>query len=93
MYGNYRPISVLSVTAKLCEKLVCGQLNCYLRETKFLYFKTNQIKWILKHLFYHQPTHFLDLKKAFDTVDHKVLIRKLELYGIKTTPLAWFTSH
>ena len=36
MCGNYRPISVLSVTAKLFEKLVCDQLNCYLRENQIL---------------------------------------------------------
>ena len=35
----------------------------------------------------------LVLKKAFDTVDHQILIRKLELYGIKSTSLASFTSY
>ena len=36
---------------------------------------------------------FLDLKKAFDTVDHKILLTKLHLYGIKVTSYTWFKSY
>jgi hypothetical protein len=36
---------------------------------------------------------FLYLKKAFDTVDHDIMIKKLEFYGIKNTALRWFTSY
>ena len=37
-------------------------------------------------------TLFLDLKKAFDTVNHQILIEKLFAYGVKGTEIEWFKS-
>ena len=36
---------------------------------------------------------FLDLKKEFDTVDHEILIRKMQVYGIKDIEVEWFRSY
>ena len=107
--SNYRLISVLSNVAKILEKIVYNQLISYIKENNILtnsqfgfrksHSTTTSLlkstnKWLLnidKGLI--NGVLFLDLRKAFDTVDHKILIDELKLYGITGNTLNWFISY
>ena len=104
---NYRPISVISNIAKIFEKLVRKQLNTFLDNNIIV--KINQVSsqhstetsllqstemW-LKSMDQGQTNGviFLDLKRAFDTIDHQTLLSKLQAYGIRDHTFKWFQSY
>ena len=107
--SNYRPISVLPALSKLMEKAVYTQLYDYLTEnnifndnqfgfrqkcsatTALLSFADEILASMEKGEVCRSV--FLDLSKAFDTVDHAIMLKKLSAIGVSTDNLAWFASY
>ena len=106
---NYRPISLLLTMSKILEKIVykrtvkflnCNNIICNsqygFREkhscTDAVMELTTEILKAKEHNL-KTASVFLDLSKAFDTLDPKILLQKLEIYGIRGTVLNWFESY
>ena len=106
---NYRPISVLPVVSKLLERAVHHQLYSFCNEHKLLSpfqcgFRSNHSTEFAAVAFSDYVRRgmdqglltgavFIDLRKAFDSVDHDLLISKLQSYGLKNIELNWFKSY
>ena len=106
---NYRPISLLPVISKVFEKVAFKQVYDYFNKNKLLYKSQYGFRKghstelaglefndkIVNHLDKGELplAIFLDLSKAFDTIDHDILIRKLHFYGIAGNSLNWFKSY
>ena len=101
--GNYRPISILCTLSKILERAIYNQINQYLTVNDILYefqsgfrgsYSTDtclinlidHIKMLKSHNMFVGMV-LLDLQKAFDTVDHQILCKKLEKMGLDVTKL------
>ena len=109
MPDNYRSISLLTSISKLFEKVVFNQLYEYFKKYKLFfssqygfreghsteYASLELIDRIMKDLENKNMSIaiFLDLSKAFDTLDHNILLYKLKYYGVVNTELKWFSSY
>ena len=103
---NYRPISYLSVFSKILQRIMYNGIYKHLKNSNLLFdkqfgfFKQNiqffNFLMIISSSFERGEYTlgiFIDLLKAFDTVDHKILISKLKHYRIKGKTLKWLKSY
>ena len=107
--SNYRPVSLLPVTGKIFEKIIHYQIVNHFDKCKFLSDKqsgfrkgkstldsivnfTSDIFENINDGKYTIAT-FIDLKKAFDTVNHKILLEKLLLSGINGNTLSLISDY
>ena len=104
--NNYRPISILPTTSKIIEKIVNRQIveffnqNSLFSKFQFGFRKKHSTQYtnnlLLDHIYNKLNDKsnilvtFLDLKKAFDSVNLDILISKLKFYGLDENSLKWF---
>ena len=107
--GNYRPISVVPIIAKVLEKIIATQLSSYMEHHHLLHDlqgaychgrSADQILLYATDIIVqaidagkHVCATFLDLRKAFDSLDYHVLLKRLFELGVGGIELQWFSDY
>ena len=106
---NYRPIAILPSVSKLLEKIACKQFSNYLKSKNILSKRQSGFRekhstvtalarvsddWLCAtDNVQYTGAVLIDMKKAFDTVDISILLKKLMKVGVTGNSLAWFESY
>ena len=107
--GNWRPITILPLPSKIMERAVHYQLVNYFEENNYFHNRQHgfrkkhstitAINQVLRHVYdaydlgKSTSCSFIDYKKAFETLDHDILLQKLKIYGLTDRSLTWMSSY
>ena len=107
--SNYRPISVLPTLSKSAERHVRNAVYSFLSENYWIYLRQSGFRLkhstetalikIIDDLIFNLDNErvsgmvLVDYRKAFDMIEHTLLLKKLEVYGLNRDSLQWFISY